>query len=205
VLRGLFQAVIEDVRRLVGIDKQAAAAKVAGAEKLGERLRKWLETGGGETKATQIENVQYDLAELDMAIADYDRAVGLYEAIVGTAFPPPEPLRIEGIFGLARCYEALADKNRDAKQAETLYNKAFGYWKLLLDVESGTVKDKDVQRIWLYRYHSYRCMAKVGKKDEVREGLKYLEVISKPQPLGGNDPVLQKKFTDLKAEVAGGK
>ena len=216
VLRGLFGAVIEDVKRLVGIDREAARAKVAGAEKVGERLRKWLEANGGETKTAQIENVRFDLAALYMAIEDYERALTLYEEIIGTAFPPPEPLKIDGIRGLAFCYEAKADASRDAAQAAeakaaasryaaqaaVYYDKALNYWRLLREVEeSGVTGEKDKQPLWLYRYHVYYCTFKLGKKAEVKEGLSSLEITSKPVPLGGNDPVLQKKFTDLKIEV----
>ena len=69
--------------------------------------------------------------------------------------------------------------------------------------EAGQGKEKVVQRIWLYRYHMYWCQYRIGKKDDVREGLKALKIIGKAtnEPLGGKDIMLQRKFTELETAV----
>jgi len=205
VLRGLFRAVMEEVKRLVGTDVAAARTKVDGAEKIGSQLCEWLEAHGGKDKDARIEDTQYDMAGLYLEIGDFDRATGIYEKIVGTVFPPPEPLKVEGILGLARCYEARAFAAPDKKQAELFFDKALQRWQLLRDVEEANHEaDRDMQQLWLYRYHVYVCLVELGKAKEASEGLKSLEIVSKPVPLGGNDPVLQTKFRELKAKAAAG-
>jgi hypothetical protein len=205
ILNGLFDAVVTDIKKLMTTDKKAAALKVEGAEKLCDQYVEWLQTHGGADKATMIEDAHYNVGELALASEDYERGQKIFREIVGEAFPPPEPLKTRGVFGLARSYEALGDKafTSDAKQAESLYTKAFNYWKVLSEAEAGQGKEKVVQRIWLYRYHMYWCQYRIGKKDDVREGLKALKIIGKAtnEPLGGKDIMLQRKFTELETAV----
>jgi len=205
VLSGLFEAIVADVKRLIIPDKKAAALKVEAAEKLGDQYIEWLQANGGSDKANMIEQSRYNVSELYLATEDYERALKIYREIVGEAYPPPEPLKVPGVFGLARSYEALGDKAADAKQAEPQYTKAFNYWKVLADAESGQGKEKNLGRIWLYRYHMYWCQYKLGKKDEVRAGLKALKIMSNAskEPVGGKDILLQRKFTELENAVGG--
>jgi hypothetical protein len=205
VLSGLFQAMIEDVDRLIrGNNKVAARAKVKDAEQLGDRLREWIKTSSVENKQQQMENIQYELAELYLASGDSERALATYTDIGG---PKPEqeeegrPIKVDCVFGMARCYEALAEAALDATQAKPHFERALELWRVLLEIEEQT-RDAEQGRLWNFRYQWYYCRYRLGEKEEVRKALENLAIISKPQPLGGADPILQKKFRELLAAVS---
>jgi len=205
VLSGLFQAMIEDVERLIRANnKDAARAMVKDAEKLGDLLREWIKTSNVENKQQQIENIQYELAELYLASGDSERALAIYTEIGG---PKPEqeepgkPIKVDCVYGMARCYEALAETALDAGQARPHFERALELWRVLLEIEE-QARASNPARLWDFRYHNYYCRYRLGDKEEVRKALESLAIISKPQALGGSDPILQKKFRDLLAAVS---
>jgi len=204
VLSGLFQAMIEDVERLIRADKAAARAKVKDAEQLGDRLREWIKTSPVENKQQQMENIQYELAELYLASGDNERALAIYTEIGG---PKPEqeeegrPIKVDCVYGMARCYEALAETAPDATQARPHFERALELWRVLLEIEEQT-RASNTARLWDFRYHNYYCRYRLGDKEEVRKALESLAIIAQPQALGGADPILQKKFRDLRTAVS---
>ncbi len=203
VLRSLFQAWIEDVQRLIKSGaKDTARTKVKDAEELGDRLREWLQTAAVEDRQSETENVQYDLAELYLAVGDYDVAKKIYEEIGG---PKPEettPVKVDCVYGLARCHEALAEGAPDAAQGRQQFERSLELWRALLEIEGQNAK-ADLPRIWNYRYHVFYCRYRLGERDEVRKALDALEILSRPEPLGGADAELQQKFRQLRAWVTG--
>jgi len=204
VLSGLFQAMVEDVERLIRTDKDAARAKVKDADKLGGDLRKWIETSNVENKQQQIENIQYELAELYLASGDNERALAIYTEIGG---PKPEqeeegrPIKVDCVYGMVRCYEALAETAPDATQARPHFERALELWRVLLEIEE-QARASSPARLWTFRYHNYYCRYRLGDKEEVRKALENLAIIVQPQALGGADPILQKKFRDLRGTVS---
>jgi tetratricopeptide (TPR) repeat protein len=204
VLSGLFQAMIEDVERLIRADKDAARAKVKDAEQLGDRLRDWIKTSNVDNKQQQSENIQYELAELYLASGDSERALALYTEIGG---PKPEqeepgkPIKVDCVFGMARCYEAMGEAAPDAGQARPHFERALELWRVLLEIEE-QARTSDPGRLWDFRYHNYYCRYRLGDKEEVRKALENLAIIVQPQALGGADPILQKKFRDLRTAVS---
>jgi hypothetical protein len=48
----------------------------------------------------------------------------------------------------------------------------------------------------------FYCMFKLGKKDEVKGALKAIKIFVQPEPVGGKDPLLQRKFTELTTAVS---
>ncbi|MGB2755205.1 MAG: tetratricopeptide repeat protein [Phycisphaerae bacterium] len=205
VLGGFFQAVIEDVERLIrGGDKDAVRAKVKDAEQLGDLLRKWFETSNVENKQQQAENIQYEMAEVYLAVGDYERALATYTEIGG---PKPEqeeegrPIKVDCVYGMVRCYEALAETAPDATQARPHFERALELWRVLLEIEE-QARASNPARLWDFRYHNYYCRYRLGDKEEVRKALESLAIIVQPQALGGADPILQKKFRDLLGAVS---
>jgi len=205
VLGGLFQAMIEDVERLILADKDAARAKVKDAEQLGDRLREWIQTSNEvENKQQQSENIQYELAELYLASGNNERALAIYTDIGGSK-PEQEaegrPIKVDCVYGMARCYEALAEIAPDAAQAKPHFERALELWRVLLEIEE-QARASDPIRLWNFRYHNYYCRYRLGDKEEVRKALENLAIIVQPQALGGTDPILQKKFRDLRNKVS---
>ena len=205
VLSGLFQAMIEDVDRLIRANnKDAARAMVKDAEKLGDLLRKWIETSNVENKQQQSENIQYELAELYLASGDTERALAIYTEIGG---PKPEqeepgkPIKVDCVFGMARCYETMGEAAPDAGQAKPHFERALELWRVLLEIEE-QARASNPARLWDFRYHNYYCRYRLGDKEEVRKALESLAIIVQPQALGGTDPILQKKFRDLRGAVS---
>jgi tetratricopeptide (TPR) repeat protein len=205
VLSDMFQVMIEDVDRLIRANnKEAARTKVRDAEQLGDRLREWFKTSTVENKQQQMENIQYELAELYLASGDTERALAIYTEIGG---PKPEqeeqgkPIKVDCVFGMARCYEALGEAAPDAGQARPHFERALELWRVLLEIEE-QVRASDPGRIWNFRYHNYYCRYRLGDKEEVRKALESLAIIVQPQVLGGADPILQKKFRDLRGAVS---
>jgi hypothetical protein len=205
VLSGLFQAMIEDVERLIRANKkEAARAKVKDAEQLGDLLRDWFKTSPVENKQQQMENIQYELAELYLASGDNERALAIYTEIGG---PKPEqeeedrPIKVDCVYGMARCYEALAETAPDATQARPHFERALELWRVLLEIEE-QARASNFARLWDFRYHNYYCRYRLGDKEEVRKALENLAIIVQPQALGGTDPILQKKFRDLRGAVS---
>ena len=204
-LSGMIQAMIEDVERLIRAnDKEAARAKVRDAEQLGDQLRKWFETSTVENKQQQMENIQYELAEVYLASGDIERALAIYTDIGG---PKPEqeepgkPIKVDCVFGMARCYEAMGEAAPDAGQARPHFERALELWRVLLEIEE-QARASNPARLWDFRYHNYYCRYRLGDKEEVRKALESLAIIVQPQALGGADPILQKKFRDLRGAVS---
>jgi tetratricopeptide (TPR) repeat protein len=203
VLRGLSRAMIDDVRELIRRgQKDQAAAKVEQARKLGNMLVDWLTKSAVDDKQVQIENTRYDLAELYLAVGNYSGALAIYEEIAGKAPhkdpKPGEPLKEDAIYGMARAHEGLADAAADEGLRKTHFEVALDMWRVLTQVQGLTAEAN-----WERLYHLYYCKHKLGDKDEVAKALKALEIMKQPEPLGGKDPVLQKKYRDLLTEVGG--
>jgi len=216
VLRGLFKAITDEVRELVKRgDKDSlalASRKVDQAKALGERLTRWLEDNNVVDKAVQIENNRYDLAELFLAIGNYAEALNNYKAIGGDQAWKKQPLKLDCVYGMARVYEGLAERARleaeekgqkeppYSAEAKQNYETALEIWGVLKEVsESERRQAGDLGLIWDRRYHLYYCSYRIGRLQEVSDRLDTLEKINRPQALGGRDPVLQKRFRDLRA------
>jgi hypothetical protein len=102
---------------------------------------------------------------------------------------------------MARCYEALAETAPDATQARPHLERARELWRVLLEIEE-QARASNPARLWDFRYHDYYCRYRLGDKEEVRKALESLAIIVHPQALGGTDPILQKKFRDLRGAVS---
>jgi hypothetical protein len=206
VVRGLFHAIIDDVRELITRgQKDQAADKVEGAKQLGEILRDWLDKSTQADKALRIENNRYDLAELFLAVGKTDKANGYEEALkiykdIGGDKPwvvdKTQALKLDCIYGMGRAYEGLGDTAPDAAQAKPNYETALDIWRVLLNV-SETERGGDPNVFWERLYHAWYCSYRVGNVKDV-----YLAMVTKakiiyPLALGGKDPVLQKKCRDL--------
>jgi len=200
VLRGLFRAMIDDVRNLVKRGETAAAAtKVKDAETLGNRLREWLAAGNVENKELEAENVQYDLAELYLAVGDYSRALGIYLEIGGPKPEEQEPVKIDCVYGMARCYQGLGQQAPSAEQAKQHFERAMELWRIMLELEEVKGRRADQERLWEFRYEVFECRYRLGERKEVWEGLDALEILN--PPLGGKDPLLQRRFRELRAKA----
>jgi tetratricopeptide (TPR) repeat protein len=218
VLRGLFKAITDEVRELVKRgDKESlamAARKVDQAKALGERLSRWLDENNVADKALQIANNRYDLAELFQAVGNYSGALDIYKEIGG---PQPEkpgkdasgnelPIKLDCVYGMARAYEGLGDKTRleseaagqaEAPETKQAYERAFELWVILKDIAEGD-RQGDIGTIWDRRYHVFYSSYRLGKGQEVSDALETLRKIVYPEALGGKDPILQKRFRDLR-------
>ena len=200
VLRGLFRAMIDDVRSLVKRGETAAAAtKVKDAEALGNRLREWLAASDVENKELEAENVQYDLAELYLAVGDYSRALGIYLEIGGPKPEEREPVKIDCVYGMARCYQGLGPQAPSAEQVKQHFERAVELWRIMLELEEIKGRRADQERLWEYRYEVFDCRYHLGERKEIWEGLDALEILN--PPLGGKDPLLQRRFRELRAKA----
>ncbi|MBE3100062.1 MAG: hypothetical protein IMZ44_23320 [Planctomycetes bacterium] len=216
VLRGLFKAITDEVRELVKrADKDSlalAGRKVDQAKALGERLTRWLEENNVADKALQIANNRYDLAELFLAVGNYAEALDIYKAIGGDQAWKKQPLKLDCVYGMVRAYEGLAEKARleaeekgqkdppYSAEAKQNYETALEIWGVLREVAEGEGRQAaDLSLVWDRRYHIYYCSYRIGRLQEVSDALDTLEKINRPQALGGKDPILQKRFRDLRA------
>jgi tetratricopeptide (TPR) repeat protein len=220
VLRGMFKAITDEVRECVrrgGKESLALAGrKVDQAKTLGERLSHWLEQNAIADKAAQIENIRYDMAELNLAVGNFDDARKTYHEMGG---PKPwevkktEVMKLDCVYGLARAYEGLAEKARqdaeakgqqDSPEARQNYEIATEIWRVLRDVIETEGRATDAGALWDRRYHLYYCayrIAQLSQKPEelqkVSDALNDLRIIVAPEALGGKDPILQKRFREL--------
>jgi len=202
VLRGLFAAMTEDVRELIKRKQtKLAGTKVEQAKTLGDRFQQWLNASNLPQKEVEIENSRYDLAELYLAVNNFEQALQIYQEIAG---PRPEkaieegkPLPEDAIYGMARAYEGLGDKATDPEQGKPSYERSLELWRVLRDVETMQPEDR-----WQRDYHLFYCKYRLGEKDEVAKNLKDMQIMS-DDPLGGADPILQRKFRELEAAVSG--
>jgi tetratricopeptide (TPR) repeat protein len=202
VLTGMFQATVEDVRKLVRRDAEAAAQRVDGAVGLSRMLTDWLQKNGGPERNVQIESIRYDIAELYLAVKEYNKAIDVYKTIAGTEKPwdvgDDEPLRLDCVIGMGEAYEGLGETAPDAGTARKHYEVAVEIWRVVLDAVGGR-RDTSDETIWQMRYHLYYCKYRLGQTDDVRKALQSLRVIT--PPLGGKDIDMRIKFKDLAERV----
>jgi len=185
VLRGLFAAMLDEVRSLIKRQqKKLAGVKVEQAKGLGDRYLEWLDTSKVTDKAVQIENCRYDLAELYLAVGNYAGALQIYRDIGGL-----DPHKAEK-GKLLR----MGDAEADPAQARQYYEAALDRWRVLTKVENIQPDDW-----WERTYNLYYCKYKLGQNAEVREAIRAVEIMHGVP----KDPVIQKKWRDLKAAVAG--
>jgi hypothetical protein len=206
VLAGLFQATLDEVRGLLKRDKRTAAERVEAAVNLSRQLIEWLEANGGPDKTAQVLGIRYDVAELYLAVERCNEALGIYQEIGGTKpWEPPagEALKVDCCFGMGLAYECLAAKAADQAERRKHLEPALEIWRVLRRVV-GDERGTPPARIWELEYHMYNCQYQLGQVQEVREALKALQVLRKPDPLGGADPEMQMKFRDLLSRVGGG-
>ena len=200
VLKGLFRAMIEDVKELVRRgQKEEAAKKVDQAKVLGNRLKEWLEASDLPDKAERIEANRYDLAELYLAVGNHLGALTIYQEIGGPKVETVQPLKVDCIYGMARAYEGLGEESPGGEQAKQHFERALELWRVLLEVAEG---ERDQPLLWDRRYHVFYVKNRLGQTAEVRESLKSMQILY--GTLGGGDPVLQKKFRDLLSQVLQG-
>jgi len=201
VLRGLFGAMTDDVRELIKRGKKKlAATKVEQAKTLGGRFLQWLEGSNLSKKEIEIEieNTRYDLAELYLAVEDYQQALQIYQEIAGPRpedVKPGEALPEDAIYGMARAHEGLGDGAAGPDEAKPHYQRSLELWRILRDVANLQPQDR-----WERDYHLFHCKVQLGQREEVKKALKALQIMS-DEPLGGTDPGLQKKFRELAAKV----
>lgn len=200
VLRGLFRAMTDNVRDLIKRQQtQVAAVKVEQAKALGDRYLEWLAKSDVPDKNLQIENSRYDLAELYLAVGNYGGALTIYQEIGGMKpweVKKDELLKEDCIYGMARAFEGLGEAATDAAEGKQRFETALDAWRVLSKAEGA-----DRQDTWERTYHLFYCKYRLGQNKEVHDSLRALEIMK--GTLGGKDPVLQKKFRDLKAAVAG--
>jgi len=201
VLRGLFAAMTEDVRELIKRGKtDLASTKVEQAKALGDRFQQWLKKSDLSQKEVEIENSRYDLAELYLAVKNYEQALQIYQEIAG---PRPEeaaekgkPLPEDAIYGMARAYEGIGDQAETPEQGKPNYERSLELWRVLRDVQNMEAQDR-----WERQYHLLYCKYRLGQKEAVAKNLDATRIIE-DGPLGGPDPVLQRKFRELEAKVS---
>ncbi len=197
VLGGLFQAMIDDVRQLVKRDKAAAAAKVEAAEKLSQRLIEWLQKNGGPEGAIRIEVIRYDLADLFLAVSEYQQALNIFMALGGPKPEEPpegEPLKIDCIEGMARAYQGLGETAPDRGAARPHFERAVELWRVARDVADAD-RDTPKTRIDQFQYNLFLCKFKAGQVAETRDALKAMEIMRNGK--FSEDPVIQRKFREL--------
>ena len=197
VLRGLFRAMTDDVRELIKRQKQKeAAVKVEQAKAIGDRFLEWLDKSTIADKALQIENSRYDLAELYLAVGNSSGALSLYQEIGGMKpwdIKKGVAMKEDCVYGMARAFQGMGDA-ADPAQAKPHYETAQEAWRALL-----TVPITDVQDRWEREYNLFYCKFKLGDKKEVYDAIRAIEIMR--PPLGGKDPLLQKKFRDLLSQA----
>jgi len=200
VLRGLFAAMTDDVRELIKRGKKKlAATKVEQAKAIGSRFLAWLEKSSLKDKQVEIENTRYDLAELYLAVGEYQQALQIYQEIAGPKpedVKPGEPLPEDAIYGMARAHEGMGDAAAGPDDAKPHYTRSLELWRVLRDVEDLQPQDR-----WERNYHLLYCKYKLGEKEAVAKDIEALEIMS-DEPLGGTDPVLNKKFRELEAKAS---
>ncbi len=201
VLRGLFAAMIDDVRDLIKRGKKDLAAnKVEQAKAIGERFLQWLGDSDVPKKETEIESARYDLAELYLAVGDYEQALQIYQEIGGprpveTAEAEGNPLPEDCIYGMARAYEGLGDKAAGTDEAKSYYQRALEFWRVLRNVENLKEEDR-----WEREYHILKCNLDLGRTEEVKQAVNALKIMT-DGPLGGKDALRQRQFRELDAKV----
>jgi len=199
VLRGLFRAMTDDVRELIKRQQQKlAAVKVEQAKVIGDRFLEWLEKSTIADKALQIENSRYDLAELYLAVGNYSGALAIYQEIGGMkpwVVKKGEALKEDCVYGIARAFQGMGDASTDPAQAKPHFETAQEAWRALLAIPITDPQDR-----WEREYNLYYCKFKLGDKKEVADALKAIEIMR--PPLGGKDPLLQKKFRDLMSQAS---
>ena len=220
VLRGLFKAITDDVRERVKRggkgSLEIAGRNVEQAKGIGDRLMRWIDENAGADKIAQTENLRYDIAELYLAVGNFDEARKIYHEIGG---PKPwevkktDLMKYDCVYGLARAYEGMGEKARteaeaagtkDFKAAKENYEAAVEIWRVLKDIAEGEGRTVDPNIIWDRRYHMFYCsyrIAQVGQKPEdlqkTADALNSVRIIEYPGALGGKDPLLQKRFHEL--------
>jgi tetratricopeptide (TPR) repeat protein len=223
VIQSILKSQVASARSLVERNQLAQAAEmVEKAGPIGERLRQWLEAHKTEQPdwEHQIETIRYDLAELQLAVGNFVKAKALYDEISAGNNKPwvvddkkNEALKMDLVYGLARCYEGLAGQEANADTQKKLFETAFEVWTVILRAEMGrdinradpTALHAQQQVIWDRTYHVYYSRFKSDPQknaQEVYETMKSRMAIIAPEKLGGNEAALQKKFDDLYAEVA---
>ncbi|HUU89750.1 MAG TPA: tetratricopeptide repeat protein [Phycisphaerae bacterium] len=198
VLRGLFAAMTDEVRSLIKRQQtKVAGVKVEQAKVLGDRYLEWLEKSQVPNKAVQIENSRYDLAELYLAVRNYGGALQIYRDIGGLDPHKAEkgkPLREDCIYGQARAFQGMGDAETEPAQAKPNYEAALDRWRVLRQVENVQPDDW-----WERTYNLHYCKYKLGDTKDVRDNITAVELM-KGTP---KDPLLQQKWRELKAAVAG--
>ena len=198
VLAGVFAASTAEVRSLIKRRQtKLAGVKVEQAKTLGDRYLEWLDKSKVPNKALQIENSRYDLAELYLAVGNYAGAVQIYRDIGGLdphKVKKDEPLKEDCIYGQARAFQGMGDTAADPAQAKPNYEAALDRWRVLTKVENIEPNDW-----WEWTYNLYYCKYRLGDKKSVRDNITAIELM-RGAP---KEPVLQKKWRDLKGAVAG--
>ncbi len=200
VLAGVFAASTDEVRSLIKRRQtKLAGVKVEQAKILGDRYLEWLEKSKVPNKALEIENSRYDLAELYLAVGNYAGAVQIYRDIGGLDPHKPKKkgdlLKEDCIYGQARAFQGMGDTAVDPAQAKPNYEAALDRWRVLRKVDSIEPNDW-----WERAYNLHYCKYKLGDTKSVRDNITAIELM-RGVP---KEPVLQKKWRDLKGAVAGG-
>jgi len=199
VLRGLFAAMTDRVRDLIKRQqKKLAGIQVEQAKGLGDQYLEWLEKSDVADKAVQIEDSQYDLAELYLAVENYGGAVQIYRDIGGLN-PHIKPadakddwvMSEDCVYGQARAFQGMAETGTDPKPN---FEAALDRWRALRQAEN--IEDNDW---WERTYNLLYCKHKLDQNKEVRQTIQAIEIM-RGTP---KDPVLQKKWRELKAAVTG--
>jgi len=199
VLRGVFAASTAEVRSLIKRQqKKLASVKVEQAKTLGDQYLAWLEKSDVADKAVQIEDSQYDLAELYLAVGNYSGAVQIYRDIGGLT-PHLEPAEAKGdwvmsedcVYGQARAFQGMAETGTDPKAN---YEAALDRWRALRQAEN--IEDNDW---WERTYNLLYCKYKLDQNKEVRQTIRAIEIM-RGTP---KDPLLQQKWRELKGAIAG--
>jgi len=201
VLRGLFGAMTDEVRSLITRQqKKLAGVKVEQAKALGDRYLEWLKKSKVADKAVQIENSRYDLAELYLAVGNYPGALQIYRDIGGlNPHLPPDGAKGDWVmsedcvYGQARAFRGMGETG--GADAKANFEAALDRWRALRQAE--TIEPRDW---WERTYNLYYCKSKLGDKKDVRDNITAIELM-RGTP---KDPVLQKKWRDLKGAVVGG-
>ena len=166
----------------------------------------------------QIENIRYDLAELQLAVGNFVKAKALYDEIGGAKpWEDPKngkPLKVDLVYGLARAYEGLAEQEGDPIKQKQLFETAFEIWSVILEAVQGQeVKDRadtaaveaQKQLVWDRPTTSTTPGSAAIRSRTPRKCITSLtnrKAIIDPELLGGKDAALQQKFEDLWTETA---
>ncbi|MDK1030963.1 MAG: hypothetical protein QGD94_03060 [Planctomycetia bacterium] len=212
LIRGLFDAIIRDVKLLLKGDKMdKARVKAEDAKRVGEKLTSLLDKKPGADSQALKEQIVIELAKVQVSAQRYKDALEMLKKLPGG--DNAEEMRkaaidVERSELMATCYMKVAEemRNRAEQKAKTkqYYERALGIWQLLYRLYNARTNDPAAKdKAWDMRFNVYFCRIELGEANEVLKAVRDVMIIY-GQRLPGR---LRKRLMEVKsrAQAAGGK